>query len=129
MPRARTNLALGVALLIAQPAAAEGVVSQGAAAAGGAAGSVAGATVGGPVGGAVGGVVGGAIGKSTVKVVGALIPGGGKKKRPKAQAEASPDEAGSQAEIPLIPVEPAAMAEGADASAAAPDGETTAPSN
>ena len=113
MRHAPLCIALGAAVLVAGPAAAEGLVRQGAAAAGGAAGTVAGATVGGPVGGAVGGVVGGAIGKSTVGLVGAIIPGGGKKKKQrKAEAEAQaraqaqgPAAAPAQVEPPLIPLE------------------------
>jgi hypothetical protein len=98
MRSASLSLGIGCVLLVAQPVSAEGVVKQGAGAAGGAAGVMVGSTFGGPIGGAVGGVVGDVVGRGTVGVVGAIIPGGGKKKKArKAQAQA---EAQARAEAP-----------------------------
>lgn len=108
------SLSLGMSCVIftAPPAFAEGIVRQGAAAAGGTAGAMAGGAVGGPVGGAVGGVVGGAIGKGTAGVIGAIVPGGGKKKRQRkaqAAAQAEPQnqtQAQAAAAAPVIVVQP-----------------------
>jgi hypothetical protein len=55
MRSASLSLGIGCVLLVAQPVSAEGVVKQGAGAAGGAAGVMVGSTFGGPIGGAVGG--------------------------------------------------------------------------
>lgn len=97
-------LALGGAALVACPPAAaqDGIVKQGASAVGATAGTMAGTLVGGPVGGALGGVVGGAVGRTSVDMLGAVLPGGKKKKvrrRPQAEVEAGPVQPQVQAQI------------------------------
>jgi len=79
---ALSALAFGATALAALPAAAGGdnIVKQGAEAAGSTAGYMAGTVVGGPIVGAVGGVIGGAATRTTMKAIGAILPGGKKKK-------------------------------------------------
>lgn len=97
---ALSALAFGATALVALPASAgeDNIVKQGAEAAGSAAGYMAGAVVGGPIVGAVGGVIGGAATRTTMKVIGAVIPGGKNKKKGKAQVE--PGEVQPQGEQP-----------------------------
>jgi len=95
---ALSALAFGATALAALPAAAGGdnIVKQGAEAAGSTAGYMAGTVVGGPIVGAVGGVIGGAATRTTMKVIGAVIPGGKKKKAEVEPGDVQPQPQGDQ---------------------------------
>jgi hypothetical protein len=104
-------LAFGATALVALPAAAGGdnIVKQGAEAAGSTAGYMAGTVVGGPIGGAVGGVIGGAATRTTLKVIGALLPGGDKKAKAEVEAgDVQPQAQDAQAEAAGAPQQAAA---------------------
>lgn len=103
---ALSALAFGATALVALPAAAGGekLVKQGAEAAGSTAGYMAGTVVGGPIVGAVGGVIGGAATRTTMKVIGAIIPGGGKKGKAEVEpGDVQPQRQDDQAEAAAAP--------------------------